>query len=398
MMDDHDSFTYFRNRRPDRAYLTRSFDSGSGKMRILRKVLDQEEQHSIATVKEEMVLRVSPGERVQLKAVFLEVGRSKHSLVLQRFRTKDGKPISNCFSLNEDELRDLRAFFEMIDDLHLESDDGQRIPWPRAAPLAMSTDVKREIIAQNPDLVEEVLKQRLTSRDVVALGYRKQQLEVFEGLLRSREFFQSRKSKWGKLRDEDVWQHYFENNKWVFGYGLNYLWLSSLDDRKLEQVVAGYTFNQSGKRVDALLKTRGIINSLCFVEIKTHKTPLLCQQATPYRPECWAISSELAGSVAQIQMTVHKAVTSIAGRTRLTDRSGDPTTEDVFCYQPKAYLVVGNLAEFQTENGVNEAKFRSFEIWRQDHKSIEVLTFDELFERAKSIICSEGEVLEDMAA
>lgn len=367
-------------------------------MRILRKVVDQEEQHSIATVKEEVVLRVSPGERVQLKAVFLEVGRSKHSLVLQRFRTKDGKPISNCFSLNEDELRDLRAFIDMIDDLHLESDDGQRIPWPPAAPPSVSTDVKREIIAQNPELVEEVLKQRLTSRDIVALGYRKQQLEVFEKLLCSREFFQSQKSKWSKLRDEDVWQHFFESNKWVFGYALNYLWLSSLDDRKLEQVVAGYTFNQSGKRVDALLKTRGIISSLCFVEIKTHNTNLLSQQSTPYRPDCWAISPDIAGSVAQVQKTVKKAVKNIAGGTRLTDRNGNPTGEEVFCYEPKAYLVVGSLGEFRTERGFNEEKFSSFEYWRQDHKSIEVLTFDELFERAKSIVCNEGEVLEDMAA
>lgn len=397
-MDEPDNLAYFRKRQPDRAYLTRSFEGGSGPTRILYKVFDQREDHSFATVEGETVLRVSPGERIQLKAVFLEVDRSKHTLVLQRFCTKDGKPIKNCFSLSEEEVRDLRAFIDLIDDVDLESEHGQRITWPPAAAPTISADVKREIIAQNPDLVEEVLKQRLTTKDIVALGYRKEQLKVFEELLRSRAFFESRKSEWGKRRDEDVWQHFFENNKWIFGYSLNYLWLSSLDDRKLEQVVAGYSFNQSGKRADALMKTRGIINSLCFVEIKTHRTHLLCESATPYRADCWATSPELAGGVAQVQVTVDKAVRSIATRTRLTDRSGNPTPEEVFCYQPKAYLVVGNLGEFRSENGVNESKYRSFELWRQNLKNIEVITFDELFERSRSIVHSTGELPRDKAA
>ena len=55
-------------------------------------------------------------------------------------------------------------------------------------------------------------------------------------------------------------------------------------NQALEQVTTGYSFAQSGKRTDALLKTRGYISSLCFVEIKTHTTPLL-HNKEPYRAE-----------------------------------------------------------------------------------------------------------------
>ena len=52
-------------------------------------------------------------------------------------------------------------------------------------------------------------------------------------------------------------------------------------------MVSGSDFNSSGKRIDALLKTRGIVESFCFAEIKTRKTELLKNVKTPYRPESW---------------------------------------------------------------------------------------------------------------
>jgi hypothetical protein len=53
-------------------------------------------------------------------------------------------------------------------------------------------------------------------------------------------------------------------------------------------------------------------------------------------------------------------------------------------------LVVGRLSEFESDaGGTNEAKFRSFELCRRHITRPEILTFDELFERAKFIV-SEG--------
>ena len=69
--------------------------------------------------------------------------------------------------------------------------------------------------------------------------------------------------------DEALWQKFFEKNSWIFGYGLSYIYLSGLDDKRLEQVVSGHMVFKRGKRADALLRTRGVISSLCFVEIKT---------------------------------------------------------------------------------------------------------------------------------
>ncbi len=63
----------------------------------------------------------------------------------------------------------------------------------------------------------------------------------------------------------------------------------------------------------------------------------------------------------------------------MKDDAGSPTGESVFLYQPRSFLVIGSLSEFHTVHGVNEEKYSSFELFRRDLKSPEVVTFDELF-------------------
>jgi hypothetical protein len=139
-----------------------------------------------------------------------------------------------------------------------------------------------------------------------------------------------------------------------------------------------------GKRVDALMKTRGIISNLCFVEIKTHTTALL--EAKPYRTGCWAPSKELAGAIAQVQGTVASAVENLSGKINPSDKEGNPTGEEIYNYQPKSYLVIGSMGEFVSEHGVNKDKLRSFELLRKNTSNPEIITFDELYERARFIV------------
>jgi len=219
--------------------------------------------------------------------------------------------------------------------------------------------------------------------------FRKEQLQIFKNLLTNKDFFNNSQRELGANKGKEaVWQDFFERNTWIFGYGLNYVFNSPLEHKKLEQVVTGYNFNISGKRIDALMKTRGIINSFCFGEIKTHEAKLLKQIKDPYRGESWAISDELAGSIAQTQKSVQKSINELDTKIEFKEKSGNLTGEQVFLYQPKSFVIIGNLSEFTTDNGVNEDKFSSFELFRQNQTSPEIITFDELYERAKYIVKS----------
>jgi hypothetical protein len=152
----------------------------------------------------------------------------------------------------------------------------------------------------------------------------------------------------------------------------------------LEQLVTGSSIVGVGKRADALMKTRGILNSLCFVEIKRHDTCLL--QANPYRPGVWSPSIELISGVAQVQTTVQEALENIGRKLVPVDANGNPTGETTFNVEPRSFLVVGLLGEFRTDAGINEYRFRAFELFRRNTRRPEILTFDELLQRAKFIV------------
>jgi hypothetical protein len=129
-------------------------------------------------------------------------------------------------------------------------------------------------------LLEELFRTRITAEEVAELGHRKEQLSEFQRLLSDEQYFQLRKAELGQNKGaEAVWQNFFERNTWIFGYGLNYIFNSALDDRKLEQAVRGHDITGAGKRVDALLKTHGLISALSFGELKTHTAPLLSKRS-----------------------------------------------------------------------------------------------------------------------
>ena len=44
------------------------------------------------------------------------------------------------------------------------------------------------------------------------------------------------------------------------------------------------------------------------------------------------------------------------------------------------------MSEFTNEHGVNKDKLRSFELFRKNTTNPEIITFDELYERAKFIV------------
>jgi hypothetical protein len=374
----------YKNPKAGKTYISPSLpEFGSEqKIRIASKVVESPDAYAFAMVKDEIVLRHREGAKIYVKAKFLEDDRRIFVLSIQNYSVAAEKPYNASFSFVGDEITKLLEFIHNISNVTLKGSGSVNIADEGLRRLVLSDRQARSLVQQNEDLFAEVVRSSITKQDVVAVGYRKKQLDVFRQLVDSSSYFDSLRER-KSCTDEALWQQFFEKNPWIFGYGLNYVYLSTLDDKKLEQVVQGHHVGASGKRVDGLMKTKGLISSLCFVEIKTNTTALLRDK--PYRAECWAPSNELAGAVSQVQGTVASATATLKGKLELTDSLGNPTGEEAFNYQPRAFLVIGNLREFVSGNGVNRDQYRSFELFRRNIVTPEILTFDELYERAKFI-------------
>jgi Domain of unknown function (DUF4263) len=383
--DEYDARKLFFGRRTDKTIISKRItDTLSGeKLRIASHIVEGQLGLKFATVKEEIVLRQTPAGRYEIKATFLEDDRSIRTLTIQRFSGKTGPLDRQHFSFVGREIDALIDFIAGV----------KTVPLDGAAKVHLSDEIMREIVldqgqaqrifAKNPEMFLHLAQHEDITRDLVAVGYRRKQLQRFESLLDDSRYFASEQERL-QCRPEDVWQEFFEANTWIFGYGLSYLFLSNLDERNLEQIVRGRDLTAAGKRSDAIMKTRGIISSLCFVEIKRHDTALL--GSTQYRPDAWAPSGELAGGVSQVQATVHAAIETLGHKLIPRDDVGDPTGEVLFNIEPRSCLVIGSLQQFQTDHGINVQKFRSFELYRRHTWRPEIITFDELLERARFIV------------
>jgi hypothetical protein len=384
---------YINNAVLDKTYFTKSFMNKFIKEneRFAYKILDYQENEFL--LKDECTLGVNYAGKRQLKALFLEnQNRDFDKLIIQNFTSQD-KPIKNApkeVSFRGVEIERLYFFLKSIKEVSFPDEKTFNIKDDELKKMLLNDTQLNKLIQDNFDLLQDALQNNVTTKDLINFGYRKGQLEIFDSLLKNEnDFFLNYKNELkskNKLSDnsgdESVWQYFFENNTWILGYGLDYIFNTELDDKKLEQVTSGANFNSAGKRIDGLLKSQGAINSLCFCELKLSSDPLLKKVSQPYRPEAWQISDALSGAIAQVQRTIQKALKSIDTKTDIINKQGDLSGEQVYFYNPKGFILIGKQDEFINENGINEIKYSSFEMFRKNLKNIDIITYDELYQRA----------------
>lgn len=189
---------------------------------------------------------------------------------------------------------------------------------------------------------------------------------------------------------EGDWQKFFQTNTWIFGSGLAYQFLDTV---QAQPHYGGTTVTgRGGQRGDFLMATRAEVKFTVLVEIKRPDTPLLkpiSSDEKPYRDKVYAASEELAGGVAQIQSNCRTWVTEGSRSPESREWFGD----DVHTYEPKAIFVIGNTAELNEGSREQPAmhKRASFELFRRNLRTPEIVTFDELLERARFVVATERE-------
>lgn len=330
----------------------------------------------------EVVLRKSPAGRYQFKATLHEDSQKISTLTFQKWNSKDMPYEADSFPLYGREIDELLTFIKTCETMIFLDEHGGKLPDRAHVQSSLDRRQIAKVLIEDPTLLRAVLETDVQAQEIYSLTRRKKELAYFKQMLDDEDFRESEKRAChGRM--EDAWQAFFEKNTWIFGYGLSYVAMNKLNAQSLKSRVAGYNVTGRGKEVDGLMKTVAAINSLCFVEIKTSETELVRE----YRPGVFAPSIEMAGAVSQIQVTLQRALEDLTEVHRPNHpETGDPTGETLFQFQPRSFLVIGNLEELGSPNGANKDKFRSFELFRRSLRWPEVMTFDELYARAKFIV------------
>ena len=238
------------------------------------------------------------------------------------------------------------------------------------------------------EIIERLIETgAITSKDIVNTSFRKNELRVFKMLIDDGDYWKIYASENGitDKREEKVWQTFFERNEWIFGYGLDYRFQTIL---QRESYVSDVELNGSNTVIaDYLLGDKMFTT---FVEIKKPSTPLF--GAIKNRSNSWRLSNDVVHSVSQI--LEQKASGLIKLDKQQYNSSGNPISQKA--YDSKVILVMGHWK--QLEESSNELEFeikkKTFELFRNDSRNIEILTYDELYDRAIYIVEGEKKEIE----
>lgn len=302
----------------------------------------------------------------------------------------DGKETQKV-SFSKFDFAQLELFLNFIHDIDLSTVAERRLKLADNSLDVLDDETKKKIATllqgeEGGEVIQQLLDNNIvTSQDIVNTGYRKNQLKIFNRLLNEQGYLQVYKKEESGIsentKDEIAWQHFFNKNPWIFGYGLDYRYQNIL-----QKEFSASDTDAAGKgqvNADFLI---GDNHFTTFVELKTPDTELFVNtDSGQNRSGSWCLSNKLIYAVSQI--LEQKAAGQIKLESEPFNSQGEKITQKG--YDSKCILVVGNLneeVEKSSDNSkIKEIKKKTFELFRRDSRNVEILTYDELYMRAYHI-------------
>lgn len=325
---------------------------------------------------------LSEGDRVDYlcKVALIEKGNKFSPRLVISIRDKYGK-------IKQEEINkeDLTTKFSLKANVNL--DGCHENFWKLISFLQSFRDV--EVPKENFSLVtqgESEIVAALRNRDVSSISSIIKQLSSIEGvslsekdidqlLKRKERLIEFNTSLKTQATIESWWKDFFERNKWIFGYGLNY---QILRHQQSQPNYGGTRIDgKGGQKGDYLTSTDGDLSFTVLVEIKTPNTPLL-QGSEEIRAGAWSLSKKLTDALSQIQANID--MWDKQG-SRQPDNIDELEKKNIFTVQPKGIIVIGTLGQLNTRS-----KRETFQRFRKSLHGIDILTFDEILKRAQFIV------------
>jgi hypothetical protein len=220
-----------------------------------------------------------------------------------------------------------------------------------------------ELASLRPDEADRFAVQQMLTR-------RETSIRLFEQQLHRRDW------------NEPNWGKFFEENRWIFGLGLRYQFLSLLQG---QATYGGVNLTGKGaQKGDFLHYTEGEARFVVLVEIKLPDSKIFQAggRVQSYRNGVPGFDAEFANALAQVQVNSRtwdiEGSRTEANRDRL-DR------ERIYTVYPRSLLIYGNTGELDSTE-----KRNCFEVFRGQLKNTEVVTYDELLKRAQFIVGEMG--------
>ena len=165
---------------------------------------------------------------------------------------------------------------------------------------------------------------------------------------------------------EKTWQNFLEANSFILSLAFGYPVLKVQGQASM----GGHKLSGEGETIADFLVKNSLTNNSAIIEIKTPSTALL--KKTAYRGEVYPPSGHLVGAVNQVLNQKHNFEGEIA---RIKNNN---KMHDLESYSVRCCLIIGTMP-------TDDERQKSFELFRGNSKNVEIVTFDELFEKLGSL-------------
>lgn len=236
-------------------------------------------------------------------------------------------------------------------------------------------------IISEGNISEENIKKSL-------LDNRKQVLEEFKILLEYKNYwntyYENNKKDIKGVGEEAVWHHFLKKYDWILGLNVDIRFIREFVD----EANAGIpdTTGKGSPKTDQI----GWSDYTTLIEFKTPNTHIFTEKKSETaRANTWSFSSSFIDGVSQClaQKTdwekSHKSKDLINKKEEIIDQTKTRTVD------PKSIFLIGSKFREISEISLNPeiiTKRDTFERFRRNNRNVEIITFDELYERAYFVV------------
>lgn len=244
------------------------------------------------------------------------------------------------------------------------------------------------------DLKELVLLANLSTNDIKAITFetRKQNLKAFYFLLKNIQLYKKKPSlieyseKFNlQIGEEYVWHHFLKNHDWILGLNTDIRFIIDfLDEQKVGNPDSKGSKNP---QVDLL----GLSEYTVLVELKHSNTEIFKKSKSKGRANTWDFSNDFVEAISQCLGQKNELEKSFDAKTFVKEDGTQLNKTGIYTVDPKAFLIIGNKKKefpIDTQIDINITKSKTLERFRRNNRNIDIITFDELFERAYQIVYS----------
>ena len=168
--------------------------------------------------------------------------------------------------------------------------------------------------------------------------------------------------------DEEYWQKHFSDNSFL----LSQIFAFPIIILKGKAYVGGKSFDNRGANLLDFLCQNSLTKNTILIEIKTPTTKLL---GSRYRDNIYNISSDVSGAIVQVSNYKHSLSQDFYSLK-------NDKLQDIETFNPQSLVIIGNIAKELKDSDQK----KSFELFRNELKNVQVISFDELFSKVKVLI------------